>query len=154
MPLPPPAKTWWHMDHHYHLLDTSKHGYYLNVSKRVHDHGQTTRTCNDDKRVPQPPLAEHTTAIDRAQDTSASRASTFLYVFFLIFHLTNGYFSDCAYSTSNNGARDAYKRGPTWRQGKETIGARLRLHNEWRRPKTHFLTCLGPLVCPFYIFIW
>ena len=72
----------------------------------------TTRTCNDDKRVPQPPLAEHTMAINGARDADTSRASTFFVCLF--FNLlsycnnTNGYFLDCAYSTSNDRAIDTY----------------------------------------------
>ena len=118
------------------------------------------------KTRPWPPLGHATTingshnhhwlAINGAWDADTSRASTFFVcLFFLFFNLlsycnnTNSYFSDCVYSTSNDGAIDVYERGP--RQGKETIGARLRLHDKWRRPKTLFLMCLGPLVCPFYI---
>ena len=48
--------------------------------------------------------------------------------FFLFFNLLAVIFRTTSNEDYNDGARDAYKRGP--REGKETIEARLRLHDE------------------------
>ena len=49
-------------------------------------------------------------------------------LFFLFFNLLTVIFRTTSNEDYNDGARDAYKRGP--RERKETIEARLRLHDE------------------------